>query len=129
MKDKKIVLITEDEKVLRETLHSGLEGENITVVEARNGQEGLDLSLSLHPDIILLDLIMPKMDGLTMLEKIRNHDAWGQKVPVILLTNLTSSDEQRNNDMARLTPTYYFEKTEMGIEQIIEKIKEILKVQ
>ena len=129
MKDKKIVLITEDEKVLRETLHSGLEGENITVVEARNGQEGLDLSLSLHPDIILLDLIMPKMDGLTMLEKIRNHDAWGQKVPVILLTNLTSSDEQRNNDMARLNPTYYFEKTEMGIEQIIEKIKEILKVQ
>jgi len=128
MKDKKIVLITEDEKVLRETLHSGLEGENITVVEARNGQEGLDLSLSLHPDIILLDLIMPKMDGLTMLEKIRKDD-WGQKVPVILLTNLTSSDEQRNSDMARLTPTYYFEKTEIGIEQIIEKIKEILKVQ
>lgn len=125
MKTKKTILIVEDEKILRETIHLGLESEEFTVIEAKDGEEGLLISLREHPDLILLDLIMPKMNGMTMLKKLRSDD-WGKIVPVIILTNLTSSDEQRNKDVVELTPVYYFEKTLMGIGQIIEKINEVL---
>jgi len=126
MKTKKTILIVEDERILRETIHLGLEKEEFTVIEAKDGEEGLLISLKEHPDLILLDLIMPKMDGMTMLKKLRDTDDWGKTVPIIILTNLTSSDEQRNKDVVELTPVYYLEKTQMDIDQIIEKINGIL---
>lgn len=125
METKKTILIIEDEKILRETIHVGLESDKFKVIEARDGEEGLIVALREHPDLIVLDLIMPKMDGMTMLKKLRS-DAWGKAVPVIILTNLTSSDEQRNKDVVELTPSYYLEKTQMSLDQIIEKINEVL---
>lgn len=125
METKKTILIIEDEKILRESIHIGLESDKFQIIEARDGEEGLIVALREHPDLILLDLIMPKVDGMTMLKKLRSDD-WGKAVPVIILTNLTSSNEQRNNDVVELTPSYYFEKTQMSIDQIIEKVNEIL---
>lgn len=125
METKKIILIIEDEKILRETIHVGLESDKFKIIEARDGDEGLIVALREHPNLILLDIIMPKMDGMAMLKKLRS-DEWGKNVPVIILTNLTSSDEQRNKDIVELTPVYYFEKTQMSLDQIIEKINEVL---
>ena len=62
-----------------------------------------------------------------MLRKLR-ADEWGKTVPVIILTNLSSADEQINKNITELEPTYYFMKTDKHIEEIIEKIKERLEI-
>lgn len=125
MENKKIVLVTEDEKSLRSALHSKLAGSGFEVLEANDGVVGLEIALKEHPDLILLDLVMPKMDGMSMLSKLR-EDKWGKTVPVIILTNLSSADEKINKDITNLEPTYYFMKSEKPISEIIEKIKEKL---
>ena len=125
MENKKIILITEDEKSLRSALHSKLINEGFNVLEAKDGEEGLSVSLKEHPNLILLDLLMPKMGGMDMLKKLR-EDVWGKTVPVIILTNLTSADEERNKDITELEPTYYFIKTEKSMDEIVDKIKERL---
>ena len=125
MENKKIILVTEDEKILRDVLGSKLISEGFGVLKAKNGEEGLEISLREHPDLILLDLLMPKMDGMTMFKKLR-EDIWGKTVPVIILTNLSGADEERNKDITELEPTYYFIKTDKSLEEIVEKIKERL---
>ncbi len=125
MENKKIILITEDEKALRNALDDKLQKEGFTILDAENGEEGLALALLEHPDLILLDIVMPKMNGMKMLKELR-ADEWGKTVPVIMLTNLSSADEERNRDITALEPTYYFMKTDIKIEQVVEKIKERL---
>lgn len=127
MENKKIILITEDEKSLRGALHAKLINSGFNVIEAKDGEEGLKLSLDQHPDLILLDIAMPVMDGISMLEKLR-EDVWGKNVPVVLLSNLPSADEEINKAITELEPTYYFVKAEKSIEEITEKIKERLGV-
>jgi DNA-binding response OmpR family regulator len=125
MENKKIILIIEDEIPLRDALGYKLKKEGFNVLEAKNGNDGLKLSVVEHPDLIILDLLMPRMDGMTMLRKLR-EDKWGKTVPVIILTNLPSADEKRNKDITELEPTYYFMKVDKHIEEIVEKIKERL---
>lgn len=125
MENKRIILITEDEKSLRSVLHSKLINEGFDVIEAKDGEEGLEVSLKEHPDLILLDLLMPKLDGMSMLRKLRDNE-WGKTVPVIILTNLSSNDEVRNKDITELEPTYYFVKTDKSMEEIVDSIKERL---
>lgn len=125
MENKKIILVTEDDKALRNALDDKLSKRGFTILDAENGEDGLKMSLSEHPDLILLDIAMPKMDGMAMLKKLREDD-WGKTVPVIILTNLSSADEARNKDITELEPTYYFVKTDIKIEQVVEKIKERL---
>jgi DNA-binding response OmpR family regulator len=124
MKDKKILII-EDEKSLREAIHDKLKKEDFIILEAKNGEEGLAVSLKEHPDLILLDLVMPKMDGMSMLKKLR-EDVWGKTVPVIILTNLPSNDEERNKDITVLEPTFYFIKTDKSMEEIINAVEDRL---
>jgi DNA-binding response OmpR family regulator len=124
MKDKKILII-EDEKSLREAIHDKLKKEDFIILEAKNGEEGLAVSLKEHPDLILLDLVMPKMDGMSMLKKLR-EDVWGKTVPVIILTNLPSNDEERNKDITILEPTFYFIKTDKSMEEIINAVEDRL---
>src|SRR5258708_6807474 len=89
---KKIVLIVEDEVPMLQVLKEKLQGSGYTTFQAKDGQEGLELSLTHHPDIILLDILMPKMDGMTMLTKLR-EDSWGKTVPVIILTNVSADTD------------------------------------
>ncbi|MFA5932250.1 MAG: response regulator [Candidatus Paceibacterota bacterium] len=126
-KKKVLILVVEDEKILVNTLEEKLLAEGFEVLKAYNGIDGFTLALSEHPNLILLDLLMPKMDGMSMLKELRKDD-WGKNVPVIILTNLTAGDEERNRDITKLEPSYYFMKTEKSLEEIIEKIKEILNI-
>lgn len=126
MENKKIILIVEDEKTLRAALHLKLSKSGFDVIEASNGEEALSFSLDKHPDLILLDLIMPRMDGITMLRLLRNDD-WGKNVPVIILTNIIL-DENKRKDVLELEPTYYFVKVDIKIEELVNKIKEKLGV-
>jgi len=91
MNEQKKILIVDDEAVLLNLLSSKINSNGFSVIEARDGDEGLQKALSEHPDLILLDIIMPKMDGITMLKKLR-LDSWGQNVPVIILSNLNTAE-------------------------------------
>lgn len=88
----KKILIVEDEFALRDTLKEVLLHEGFSVFAATDGEEGLELALREHPDLVLLDIILPRMDGITMLKKLR-EDAWGKGVRVILLTNVDTTKE------------------------------------
>ena len=69
--EQKTILIIEDDNALRNVLVEKLTDEGFTVLEATNGEEGLEVSLRARPSLILLDILMPKMDGLSMLTKLR----------------------------------------------------------
>lgn len=86
------VLIVEDEEALSEVLKERLENEGFHVIVAGDGAEGLLVALDQQPDIILLDIIMPKLDGLSMLKQLQTYDA-GKNIPVIIMTNLSDSKE------------------------------------
>src|SRR3989344_8083810 len=88
----KILLITEDEPALRYVLRDKLSNIGFKVFEAADGEEGLAVALKERPDLILLDLLMPKMDGISMLKKLR-EDEWGKKVKVLVLTNLEDTNK------------------------------------
>ncbi len=87
---KKTILVIEDELDLCKILKEKFEYEGFNIIEAHNGESGLNVALKEHPDLILLDIVMPIMDGVTMLKKLR-EDKWGKHVPVIILTNLSET--------------------------------------
>ena len=81
----KKVLIVEDEAPLRNAVSDILSFEGFDVFQAKNGQEGLETALKEHPDMILLDLMMPIMDGCTMYKRLK-EDAATKDIPVIIIT-------------------------------------------
>ncbi len=121
-----MILIVEDEKSLRGALVDILRTKNFMPLEARNGREGAELALSRHPDLILLDIMMPEMDGMAAFKKIR-EDVWGEKVPIIILTNLSVTKEQQVGDVGSDTSTYHLIKSDWKIHDVVKKIEMILK--
>lgn len=118
-KNKKILII-EDDHELRNVLRSALHDKNLTILEAGDGESGLAIALSEHPDLILLDIILPKIDGITMLKKLR-ADAWGKSAQVIILTNLTDTEKV---DMAVVEGVRdYLVKTNWSLNDLLEKVK------
>lgn len=123
---KKTILIVEDELAYQQLLKDRLIKEGFNVLQAHNGEDGLAMALDKHPDLMLLDVVMPKLNGMELLRRLREDEKWGKSVPVFILTNLSSDDEQRINDVTELLPTYYLEKTKASLADIIEKIKDRL---
>jgi DNA-binding response OmpR family regulator len=117
------ILLVEDENAIRRALSIVFQREQFRVLEAKNGEEGLELALAEHPDIIVLDLVMPKMDGLTMIRKIRK-DSWGKDVPAIIYSNL--SRNEKVNEARELGITDYLPKTDVGLRDVLERVREHL---
>ena len=122
-KNNKTILIVEDEQGIRQALVDKFSIEGFDVLEAKNGKEGLKLALKEHPDLILLDIIMPVMDGVTMMKKLKG-DKWGQEVPVIMLTNL--SDIEKVSRFVESGVYEYLVKSDWRIEDVVKKVKEKL---
>jgi len=120
----KKILIIEDELPMLKALSDKFGLEGFSVLEARNGEEGLDVALKTKPDLILLDLFMPVMDGKAMMEKLR-QDEWGKKVPIIILTNLNPDDKTLNEILAS-GPAYYFIKSKWRLEDLVARAKKEL---
>ena len=78
------------------------------------------------PDIILLDILMPKMDGLSMLRKLRQEGAYGKTVPVILLTNLNADSEETIRSIAETEPVYYIVKSSLSIQEVVARVRDCL---
>jgi DNA-binding response OmpR family regulator len=125
MADLKKVLIVEDEPPMLLALTKKFEKENFQVLGAKNGEEGYKTALAKHPDLILLDLVMPKMDGMTMMKKLRKENEWGKKVPIILLTNL-SADDKIMAGVVEGEPSYYLVKADWKIDDVVQKVKQRL---
>lgn len=117
---KKIILVVEDEADMREAIVLALEKEGFHVVPATNGQEGVEKAIEFEPDLILLDLLMPIMDGNAALKMIRESD-WGKDAKVIVLTAM--------DDVAHLGTAYeagildYITKSEVSLEDLVHKVK------
>ncbi|MDO8572092.1 MAG: response regulator [bacterium] len=120
----KKILIIDDEQPLREILCNTLEKEGFTCVQAVNGKEGLSLAFQERPDVILLDVAMPVMDGIEMLKKLR-QDAWGKQAKIIILTNFSGT--QRVFEEFGIQESDYVVKASWKLEDIIKKIRGKLK--
>ena len=118
------ILIVDDETSWVEILSVGLASYGFKAIHARNGEEGFKLALGERPDLILLDVVMPKMDGMTVMRKLR-QDEWGRDVPIILFTNLKPNEEIMRR-VAIDRPAFYLVKTDCEPVDVIGKIKEVL---
>ena len=119
----KVVLIIEDEVDLREALATALSYEDLTVLTAENGEIGLAMALREKPNAILLDVMMPKMDGLTVLKNLR-ADEWGKNAKVIIMTAL--DDLEKIAEVVEAGGNDYIVKTRITLSAIVEKVKEKL---
>ncbi len=119
---KKIVFI-EDEPALQKSLTVALKSLGFEVLSAFDGESGFDLISKEEPDIVLLDLILPKMNGFEVLENMKKNEALS-KIPVIILTNLEDTEDVQK--VIGLGATNYLIKANYNVEDIASKVKETL---
>jgi CheY-like chemotaxis protein len=120
----KKILIIEDETVLIKILEEKLVAEKLKVLKAKNGKEGLATALAEKPDLILLDIVMPVMDGIAMLKKLRK-DPWGETAKVIILTNLINDETISKSE--KLNVSNYLIKSDWKLVDLVDKVKKQLK--
>jgi len=120
----KKILIIEDDVHLRHAVVDKLKSMGYRVMEAEDGNSGLSMAIKERPDLILLDLMLPKMDGLSLLSELRRDD-WGKDVPVIVITILNATDERRAK-AKELNVVEYIDKSKYQLDEIIQKIKKAL---
>jgi len=120
----KKILFIEDESALQETFGDLLTEEGYQMIKAIDGQSGLRLAKSEKPDLILLDLILPKMNGFEVLEDIRKDEDI-KDTPVIILTNLESAGDVQK--AIELGAKDYLVKANYKMKEVLEKIKLAIK--
>lgn len=122
---KKRILIVEDESALNQALVEFLTAENFEVLSAMDGEEGSKIAIAKKPDLVLLDIILPKKDGYEVLEELKSNNST-KNIPVILLTNLESAqDIQKAFEKGATT---YLVKSSYKMQDVVRKIKETLKM-
>ena len=123
MTNKKHILLVEDDEFLAELYATKLNLEGFEVSLASDGEKGLKLIKEKNPDLVLLDIIMPKMDGFEVLKQIK-ADKKTKSIPVILLTNLSQKDEVKKG--LELGAVDYLIKAHFMPSEVVKKIKSAL---
>jgi len=119
----KTILFIEDESALQKTFGEVLKQEGYEMISALDGEIGLRLAEAKKPDLILLDLILPKIHGFDVLKKLKQAEGT-KHISVIVLTNL---EGMRDVDMAlELGATTYLVKAQYSLEEVVEKIKKAI---
>jgi DNA-binding response OmpR family regulator len=121
---KKNILLVEDEPLLSNLLKQRLEKEGLEVVLAHDGEEALKILKTIKPNLILLDLILPKVSGFELMETLK-ADPQFEKAPIIIISNLG-----QENDILKgqsLGAIEYFVKAQVSIEELVEQVKKFLK--
>ena len=119
------IAIIEDDQVISQMYRMKFEADGFEVQLADNGKHGVALVEEFLPDLILLDLQMPEMNGVEALEIIRKND-WGKKIPVIILTNL--GEEESPRAIRSLGIHSYIVKADLTPRQVVERVKEALNI-
>ncbi len=120
----KKILIVEDEASVANVLESKLKPAGYEVIKAENGQMGLEMVSSQKPQLIILDLLMPVMDGKTMLRRLRDIPEF-KALPVIILTQAGSIDNMRETHMY-YNAVLFLVKSNIVIEGILEYVRQVI---
>jgi DNA-binding response OmpR family regulator len=117
------ILFIEDESALQKSLGDLLKSQNFEVVSATDGESGVNLAIQTKPDLILLDLILPKMHGLQVLEALKKNPETN-KIPVIILTNLEGAQDVEK--ALELGATTYLVKANYDLDELVERINKAI---
>lgn len=120
---KKIVLVVEDEDDMRSAIAAALDKAGYHVIEAENGQRGVEKALEFEPELILLDLLMPIKDGHTTLKEIRATE-WGENAKVMILTAM--DDAANLGEAYEAGITDYVTKSEVSLADLVAKVEEVI---
>ena len=120
----KKILLVEDDPILQKTLGLALEQESYEVKSALDGEIGIRTAKEEKPDLILLDLILPKYDGFEVLAELKK-DETTKEIPVIVLTNLETSEDIQK--ALALGATTYLVKANYDLKDVLEKVKDNIK--
>lgn len=119
------IAIIEDDPVISQMYRFKFEEAGFEVQLANNGKRGVEMIKNYLPDLILLDLQMPEMDGAEALEIIRKND-WGKKIPVIILTNM--GEEESPKRLRELGIHSYIVKANLTPNQVLRRVQEALNI-
>ncbi len=119
----KKILFVEDESALQKSFSDMLPEEKYKVVSALDGETGLRLARTEEPDLVLLDLRLPRKDGFEVL-KLLKEDKRTEDIPIIILTNLEGAEDIQ--EALSLGATTYLVKSDYDIDEVIEKIEKTL---
>ena len=122
---KKTIVLADDESYIAIAYRDGLERAGFAVTVADNGQDALGAITLIKPDIVLLDLIMPKMNGFEVLKAIKADPALAN-IPIIVLSNLSQVTDEA--EVRRLGANDFLIKSDYSLKQIIEKVESVLAV-
>lgn len=124
--EKKKILIVEDDMVLQKTLGEFLVSEGFETIVASDGEEAIEVLNKEVPDLILLDIILPKKDGYEVVKEVRANERMNN-IPIILLTNLGSAQDVEK--ALELGATTYLVKADYTLEEVVIKIKDTLSIE
>ena len=119
----KTILFIEDESALQKTFGDILEKEGYDMISALDGEIGLKLAKTKNPDLILLDLVLPKVHGFEVLKELKS-DAGTKDIPIIVLTNLEAIEDV--NKAIELGAKTYLVKTQYNLEEVVGKVKKAI---
>lgn len=117
------VMLVEDDDALREVYSIRLTAEGYTIVTARDGEEALAIAVRERPDLVVSDVMMPKITGFDMLDILRSTPET-QNIKVIMMTALSSEEERQRGE--RLGADRYLVKSQVGIEDVVNAVHEVL---
>jgi len=117
------ILIVEDDPYIMRVYERKFQAEGFTIATAKNGEEGLEKVKEAKPDIILLDLVMPKKDGFEFVRELRKDDTYA-KTPIIVLTNL--GQEHDIERAQKLGISAYLLKSNQSIQDVFEMVQKTL---
>jgi len=121
------ILIVEDELFLLNVLCDKFKREGFKVVQATNGDEGMKAAIKVKPDLILLDIVMPLVDGVTMIKNMRKDERTAD-IPVIIISNLSEVEKITEVLGVRKGIVEHLVKSHWSLEGVVKKVKETLQV-
>ncbi len=122
--DKKIILLVEDDAFVSDIYQTKLKQEGYQVEVAENGLEALKIMQKVTPHLILLDVVMPYMDGMEVLKKLKENENW-KNIPVVLLTNL--SEKEKVEEGLSTGAIDYLIKSHFTPSEVVDKIKSLIR--
>lgn len=123
----KTILIIEDEEPMLNALAAKFEKDGFNVLKAQDGEEGLKTGLDNRPDIMMVDIIMPKLDGISLVKKVRIEGGeWGKDVPILMLTNL--SDSESVSEAANYSVYDFLVKTDWRLDDVVRLVRQKLNI-
>jgi len=120
---KKRILVVDDEPDMRKLVETRLRGSGYDVISANDGEEGLAKAKQLKPDLILLDIMMPKMEGTAMAETLKQEEIT-RNIPIIFLTSLVRKEEEK--EIANMMGEYFFMAKPFDWQKLLSMIEKVI---